>query len=84
MLDIRHDPSKEDLEAADLLADSGVPVLVAATKADKITKTKRLGRMKSILGHINLPEDQCVITSSEKKIGIEELRDAITEFVADA
>jgi GTP-binding protein len=83
LLDIRHDPSKQDLETADLIAESRVPVLVAATKADKITKHKRAARVKSILGHLNLPEDQCLITSAEKKLGIQELRDAIQEFVGD-
>ena len=83
LLDIRRDPSKEDFETADLIADSGVPVLVAATKADKITKGKRKDRVASILGHLDLPEDQCVITSAEKKIGIEDLQDSIRKFVGD-
>lgn len=83
LLDIRRDPSKEDLETADLIATSGVPVLLAATKADKIHKSKRSDRMKSILEQLDLPQDQCVITSAEKKIGIDELRDSIQEFVGE-
>ena len=36
LLDIRHDPSKDDLEIQRLLVESGRPVLAALTKGDKL------------------------------------------------
>ncbi|HEV8456210.1 MAG TPA: ribosome biogenesis GTP-binding protein YihA/YsxC, partial [Gemmatimonadales bacterium] len=38
LLDIRHDPSREDLEMQELLVESGRPVLATFTKADKLTR----------------------------------------------
>mgnify|MGYP003694130029 CR=1 FL=1 len=35
LLDIRHSPSKEDVEYSHLLAERGIPLLVALTKADQ-------------------------------------------------
>ncbi|HET8650803.1 MAG TPA: ribosome biogenesis GTP-binding protein YihA/YsxC, partial [Gemmatimonadales bacterium] len=40
LLDIRHDPSADDRAIQELLIESGRPVLVALTKADKLTRSR--------------------------------------------
>ena len=81
LLDIRRDPSRDDLAMAELLAHRGVPVLVAITKADKVSRGSRRQRVAAILAAIDAPEEQCVVTSAQTREGIEELRDSVSELV---
>lgn len=84
LLDIRHAPSTDDRAMADLLAEHGVPVLVALTKADKLPFGKRLAHQRKLAAAVDVPEDQCLITSAEKHLGITELREAIEHVVEAA
>jgi GTP-binding protein len=81
LLDVRRDPSADDLEVADLLHHRGLPVLVAVTKADKLGRMRRMERTRAILSTVAIPPDQCVITSARTGEGIADLRDSITAFV---
>jgi GTP-binding protein len=77
LLDIRHQPSADDLEMQKLLAESGRPVLVVFTKADKLTRSGlplRAGELAEALG---LQQDQIQLTSSQSKLGISELATSI-------
>ncbi len=74
LLDIRHDPSADDLAMGDLLSERGRPVLVALTKADKIPSGRRHERLTAIARAVGIEEDQCLITSIVKKEGIQSLR----------
>jgi GTP-binding protein len=82
LLDIRRNPSNDDLEMAELLADRGVPVLVAVTKADKVNRGGRGERVGHILEAIAVPEEQCVVTSARTREGTDALREAVEELVA--
>jgi GTP-binding protein len=77
LLDVRRDPSAEDREMAELLVERGVPVLVAITKGDKLGRARRAEQARAISGALGLEEDQCIVTSSRTRDGIEELRDTI-------
>ncbi len=81
LLDIRHNPSQDDLAIGQILADTGLPVLVAVTKSDKVRRREIQSRVQAILEWIGMAEDQCLITSSEKKQGIEDLRESIESFL---
>jgi GTP-binding protein len=77
LLDIRHQPSADDLEMQKLLAESGRPVLAVFTKADKLTRSGlplRAGELAEALG---LQQDQIQLTSSQSKLGISELATSI-------
>ena len=41
LVDIRHKPTQDDLQMIEWAAHYGVPFMIAATKADKIAKSKR-------------------------------------------
>ena len=82
LLDIRHPPSPDDHAMHTLLAECGLPVLLAVTKADKIPRSKRSTHVRTILDALEFAEDQCVITSAESKQGIPELRDAVAGLTA--
>lgn len=81
LLDVRRDPSPDDLDMAGLLAATGVPVLVAVTKADKLPRGRRDARRRAILEAVGLPEDQCVVTSTRTGEGIDELRATVDALV---
>ena len=84
LLDIRREPSAEDLDMANLLAVRGVPVLVAVTKADKLSRGRRLQRIAEILSAIEVHQDQCIVTSALKREGIDELQKSVLELVQQA
>lgn len=84
LLDARHEPSKDDLEMQDLLARSERPVLVALTKADKLTRSARTARPGEMAVALGLHEDQVQITSSSSRLGIAELAASIIAAVGGA
>jgi GTP-binding protein len=82
LLDVRRDPSRDDLDVAALLSHREVPLLVAVTKADKLGRGRRIERTRAILDAVGVPSDQCVVTSVPTREGIEELRESVFAFVA--
>ena len=74
LLDIRHAPTENDRLMFRWAAHFGFHVIIVATKADKIPKTRRQQRLKEIMqsvsGGINYP---ILAVSSLKKAGREEL-----------
>jgi len=77
LLDIRRDPSAQDWDMLELLADRGVPVLVAITKADKLAHGARAARRRELVQSLALEDDQVQLTSSTTGLGIPELGDTI-------
>jgi GTP-binding protein len=81
LLDVRHEPSKDDLEMQELLARSGRPVLVALTKGDKLTRSAQAERTRALALALGLQQDQVQLTSSTSRLGIAELADSIVAAV---
>jgi GTP-binding protein len=77
LLDIRHDPSKEDLEMQELMAESGWPVLAVLTKADKLTRSGIQARERELSSILQLGADQIQHTSSRSGLGIADLAASI-------
>ena len=77
LLDIRHQPSADDLEMQRLLAESGRPVLAVFTKADKLTRSGLPVRANELAEALGLQPDQIQLTSSQSKLGISELATSI-------
>jgi GTP-binding protein len=83
LLDMRRDPSAEDIALSDKLAEWEVPVLVAITKSDKLGPTKRAGQMHAILSKLGMTEDQAVMTSAVTKAGVGDLQKSILALAAE-
>jgi GTP-binding protein len=77
LLDVRHQPSSDDLEIQDLLIASGRPVLAVLTKADKLTRSARVVRASELASALGLQDDQVQLTSSSSGEGIAELGQSI-------
>jgi GTP-binding protein len=77
LLDIRHQPSADDLAMQQLLAASGRPVLAVFTKADKLTRSGLPPRARELAEALGLRQDQVQLTSSRSELGIAELAASI-------
>ena len=78
LVDIRHDPSKEDIQMYEFLKYYNIPVIVVATKADKIPRGKWNKHTSAIKKKLDFdPDDTFILFSSETKKGKEEAWAAI-------
>ena len=48
LIDIRHPPTREDLVVSAILSERGIPVVVVATKADKLSRARRIDSVNTI------------------------------------
>ncbi|MEI6101774.1 MAG: ribosome biogenesis GTP-binding protein YihA/YsxC [Eubacteriales bacterium] len=81
LLDIRHDPSEDDLQMLHWAQYYSIPCAVLATKADKIAKSKRknvVEHMKKILGVGEIPMS---FVSAQLKVGKEEALAIMEKFL---
>lgn len=77
LLDIRHPPSKDDLDMQDLLTESGRNVLAVFTKADKLGREARRKRAAELARSIGLSENQTLLVSTVTGQGIADLGDSV-------
>lgn len=83
LLDVRREPTRDDLDLQSLLVQRGVPALVVITKVDKVSRGQRKQRTDAILAAIKVPPEQCVLTSARSREGIAELRDSVATLLHD-
>ncbi len=81
LLDIRRDPSDDDLTYLEALSGREVPVLAALTKADKLAFGARRARESAIRSSLGLGSDQVQLTSSTTGLGIADLGASILAAV---
>lgn len=84
LLDIRHEPSADDLTMQDLLAERETRALAVLTKGDKLGQGDRVRREQEMRTTLGLPEDQVIVTSAKTGEGIPELREAIAGLIGGA
>ena len=74
LVDIRHAPSRQDVEMYQYLRHYGLDGLVVATKADKVSRNEMQKCIRQIRGTLKLSqEDRVIPVSSLKRTGQEEL-----------
>ncbi|MHC9532804.1 ribosome biogenesis GTP-binding protein YihA/YsxC [Dellaglioa sp. BT-FLS60] len=74
LVDARHEPTKLDVQMVDFLHYYDIPVLVVATKSDKISRGKWNQHESVIRRALSLtPEDDFVLFSAQDKSGKEEV-----------
>ncbi|EUJ23065.1 YihA family ribosome biogenesis GTP-binding protein [Listeria grandensis] len=80
IVDLRHKPTEDDRNMYEFLKYYQIPVIVIATKADKIPRSKWHKNMKVVKETLDFdPEDGFVMFSSETKMGKEEAWKLIEE-----
>jgi len=73
IVDGRHEPMESDLDALKFLTEAGRLVVVAATKMDKLARTKRGHALKLVERAMRLPPGTAVPFSAEEGTGAEAL-----------
>ena len=78
LVDIRHAPSKQDVQMYEYLKHFGLDGVVVATKADKISRSQMQKQIRLIRQTLGLSREDIVIpVSALKKTGQEELLDVM-------
>ncbi len=83
LIDSRHEPQQIDLEFMEWLGENGVPFVMVFTKADKLTTTQRItciDEYHKVMLNTWESTPVAFMTSSEKRLGREELLDYIDEL----
>jgi GTP-binding protein len=73
IVDARHDPPESDREALAFLAAHGRRVLVAATKIDKLARTRRFAAVRAVAEGLRLPASEVVPFSAVEGTGTDAL-----------
>lgn len=72
LVDLRHSPTEDDVMMYDFLKHYGIPVIIVATKADKIPKGKWDKHAKVVRETLKIEEgDELILFSSETGLGKE-------------
>jgi len=80
LLDIRHEPSEQDLEMLELLEQWQVPTVPVATKIDKIGRNLRGKHLKSLADPLGIPAGEMRVFSSVTREGRDELLDDLFDL----
>jgi GTP-binding protein len=81
LLDMRHAPSKDDLQMISYLVEQEMPFVIVLTKADKLNQSQRKARMEAFATEIPYFDEIHVIPfSSMTREGVDAVRDVITEL----
>ena len=81
LLDIRREPSDDDRDMLDFLAEMEIPTLIALTKTDKLSKSAARERAANIARDLALESEQVIPFSAHSGEGRAELLEAITDLV---
>ena len=84
LVDIRHDPTQDDVTMYNYMFKNSVPFTIVATKADKISKSQVKNRCRAIANFFKVGADNVLSVSSTNKTGkdavlakIEQILDAV-------
>ncbi len=64
LVDLRHPPTEDDMIMYDFLKHYQIPVVVIATKMDKVPKSKKEKHLKTIKEHLELEAEDTIIPFS--------------------
>ena len=84
LIDFRHKPTEDDLLMYNFLKYYNIPVTIVATKADKVSGSKKEKQLKTILTTLDLVVgDDLIVFSSSTKLGVNEILNKIESLLAE-
>jgi GTP-binding protein len=83
LLDVRREPSKDDLQFLDFLEEAEIQTIPVVTKADKVSRNELVRRLDKISKATGLPVDVFVAFSVLNKQGIEEVWELIMQVLQE-
>ncbi|MBV9879751.1 MAG: YihA family ribosome biogenesis GTP-binding protein [Gemmatirosa sp.] len=83
LLDVRHDPTDDDAQMVDFLAEIGAPTVFVATKIDKLARRELGARLVDLAARIGVEDEQIIPFSAVSGEGRDDLAAAIVSLVAE-
>jgi GTP-binding protein len=81
LLDVRRDPSDDDRQMLDFLAETGLPTIVVVTKIDKLSSRAAADRIAGLGQELELDPEQIIPFSAVTGSGRDELAAALVALV---
>ncbi len=84
LVDIRHEPTRNDLQMYEWITANGFKPIIIATKKDKLKKSQVAGNLSAIRKKLHIRADEPMVSfSAESKEGLDDvwrlMKDAVTE-----
>lgn len=83
LLDIRRDPSPDDVQMKEWLDHTEIDWSVVLTKCDKLSNNKRSNQKRAIARSLDLDQGSLLEFSAESGMGLKELRNQIVSAVRE-
>lgn len=84
LVDIRHEPSEDDLLMVHYLYAYGIPFTLIATKADKLSRAQQQKALAVIASKMGVGVKDILVTSSSQKTGKEQVLERIDTLLQNA
>ncbi len=81
LVDIRHQPSAQDIAMYDILRDNGFEVVLIANKADKLSKNQRQKALSVIAKTMGAPREEIFVFSAITREGKEQLQNLVADYL---
>ena len=81
LVDIRHEPTKDDVTMYNYLFTNNVPFTIVATKADKLPKSQVKNRCRVIANFLKVGVDNVIPVSALNKTGKEAVLDRVEQIL---
>jgi GTP-binding protein len=81
LVDMRHGPTPDDLQAIDYQDELGLPALVVLTKSDKLRTAERQKAVGEITARLGVDLDQVIPVSAKTGDGVDELLDTVAALL---
>ena len=82
IVDAEVGPTEEDVRTLAYLVSAGRPVLVAATKLDRLAKARRKPSLLKVAQRLSVPLDTVIGFSATEKLGVAEVWEALWNITA--
>ena len=84
LVDMRHPPSKDDIQMINFLVENELPFVIVLTKADKLNKSEREKRLEGFKSEIPYYDDITVVPfSAVTDEGVDRLREIVLEIAEE-
>ena len=83
LVDIRHQPSEQDVEMHAILRDRGLPYLTVANKIDKVSRNAAASGLKTISQTLEVDRASIVSFSAVTREGRDKLLERVEAFISD-
>ncbi len=81
LVDIRHDPTADDIQMVNYLYHYAIPFVLVATKADKLGKSKIKPQIKQISAKLKVGVDDITASSAETGLGKDQILGLIEKAI---